>query len=63
MRLSWAWEGRGLLRRGGLARGPLPSTLVLSGAVFYLAGAFHKAAGNTPLLTSATWEIEHHKNT
>ena len=27
----------------------------------YFADAFHKAAGNTSLLISATWEIEHHR--
>ena len=32
----------------------------LSSIVLDFAGAFHKAAGNTPLLAGATWEIEHH---
>ena len=46
-------------RRSGLAF-PMGYTTRLV-YFLYFAGAFRKAAGNTPLRISATWEIERHR--
>ena len=49
--------------RSGVASQTSGHGLLHSSSIFlYFADAFHKAAGNTPLLISATWGIEHHGN-
>ena len=48
-------------RSGASSQRPGHGSLYSSSTFLYLADALHKAAGNTPLLASATWEIEHHK--